>query len=137
MAGQRVQDERPAPRTTRQRRAVAEILSRIDDFRSAQDIHELLRRSDAKVGLATVYRALQGLAESGQVDVLNHDGEVLYRRCSSTHHHHLVCRTCGRTVEIEGPAVEKWADRMAERHRFTDVSHSIEIFGMCSRCSSS
>jgi Fur family ferric uptake transcriptional regulator len=125
----------PAPRTTRQRRAVTAVLQQFDDFRSAQEIHGLLRRSDEKVGLTTVYRALQSLADSGDVDTLRtEDGEALYRRCSTTHHHHLVCRSCGRTVEVEGPAVETWADRVAAAHDFTDVSHTIEIFGVCSGC---
>lgn len=130
-----VASARSAPRSTRQRRAVAATLLEFDDFRSAQDIHEVLRRSDAKVGLTTVYRALQGLAENGEVDVLRTEGgEALYRQCSTTHHHHLVCRSCGHTVEVDGPAVERWTDRVATKHGFSDVSHSVEIFGTCADC---
>jgi Fur family ferric uptake transcriptional regulator len=122
-------------RPTRQRRAVATALQRFEDFRSAQDIHDLLRRNGDNVGLSTVYRTLQALAYGGEVDVLRTpDGEALYRRCSATHHHHLVCRSCGRTVEVEGPAVETWADGVAERHGFTDVSHTLEVFGTCPDC---
>jgi Fur family ferric uptake transcriptional regulator len=123
-------------RPTRQRRAVATALRSFDDFRSAQDIHDLLRSNGENVGLSTVYRTLQALADGGEVDMLRtEDGEAVYRRCSATHHHHLVCRVCGRTVEVEGPAVEKWADAVAGRHGFTDVSHSLEIFGTCPGCS--
>ena len=122
-------------RPTRQRRAVATALQSFDDFRSAQDIHDLLRGRGENVGLSTVYRTLQALADRGEVDMLRtEDGEAVYRRCSATHHHHLVCRGCGRTVEVEGPAVEKWADSVAGRHGFTDVSHSLEIFGTCPDC---
>jgi Fur family ferric uptake transcriptional regulator len=122
-------------RPTRQRRAVVGALAVVDDFRSAQDIHDLLRRNGEHVGLSTVYRTLQALADGGEVDVLRTgDGEALYRRCSATHHHHLVCRSCGRTVEVEGPAVEQWADAVADRHGFTAVSHSLEIFGTCPDC---
>ena len=125
----------PGPRPTRQRRAVAECLDRFDDFRSAQEIHDLLRRTGDQVGLSTVYRTLQGMADAGQVDVLRaEDGEALYRRCSATHHHHLVCRSCGRTVEVDGPAVERWADRVAAEHGYADVSHTLEIFGTCPAC---
>ena len=126
----------PQPlRPTRQRIAVTEALASFDDFRSAQEIHELLDRRGAKVGLATVYRTLQRLSESHEVDMLRtEDGEAVYRRCSSTHHHHLVCRTCGRTVEVEGPTVERWADGVAGEHGFTDVSHTLEIFGTCPAC---
>jgi Fur family transcriptional regulator, ferric uptake regulator len=122
-------------RPTRQRRAVATALHSFDDFRSAQDIHDLLRRTGDNVGLSTVYRTLQSLADGGEVDVLrSEDGEALYRRCSTSHHHHLVCRSCGRTVEVEGPAVERWADKVAGEHGYTAVSHTLEIFGTCPDC---
>jgi Fur family ferric uptake transcriptional regulator len=122
-------------RPTRQRRAVATALQSFDDFRSAQDIHDLLRRTGDNVGLSTVYRTLQSLADGGKVDVLrSEDGEALYRRCSTSHHHHLVCRSCGRTVEVEGPAVERWADKVAGEHGYIAVSHTLEIFGTCPDC---
>ena len=117
-----------------QREAVATFLEGENTFRSAQWIHGQLREQGSSIGLATVYRALQGLVEDSQVDALRtDDGEVVYRRCSLGHHHHLVCRDCGRTVEVEGPAVERWATRMAEEHGFRDVSHTLEIFGTCDR----
>lgn len=126
--------DRQPLRPTRQRIAVTEALASFDDFRSAQEIHELLDRRGAKVGLATVYRTLQRLSEAHEVDMLRtEDGEAVYRRCSDTHHHHLVCRECGATVEIEGPAVERWTNAMAAEHGFADVSHTLEIFGTCPR----
>jgi Fur family ferric uptake transcriptional regulator len=121
-------------RTGRQREAVAAFLEGENTFRSAQSIHGELREQGSSIGLATVYRALQGLVEDSQVDALRtDDGEVVYRRCSRGHHHHLVCRECGRTVEVEGPAVERWATRVADEHGFRDVSHTLEIFGTCDR----
>ena len=126
-----------ARRLTRQQSAVAAALGGADDFTSAQDLHARLRNEGHKVGLATVYRALQTLADQGQVDVLRtDDGESVYRRCSTgAHHHHLVCRSCGRTVEVEGPTVERWADAVSAEHGFRDVTHTLEIFGTCSDCS--
>lgn len=130
-------EPRTGGRATRQRRAVAACLGSFDDFRSAQEIHDLLRRSGETVGLSTVYRTLQALAEADEVDVLrSEDGETLYRRCSGSHHHHLVCRSCGRTVEVEGPAVERWTAGIAEQHGYTAVSHTLEVFGLCPACSS-
>lgn len=126
----------PGQRATRQRTAVVRVLDQIDEFRSAQEIYDELRRRDEAVGLTTVYRTLQTLADVGEVDVLRTDsGESMYRRCSAHHHHHLVCRRCGRTVEVEGPAVERWADRIAAEHGFSEVSHTVEIFGTCGTCS--
>lgn len=123
-------------RPTRQRLAVVGILETFDDFRSAQEIHGLLADAGENVGLATVYRTLQRLAETEEVDMLRtEDGEAIYRRCSDNHHHHLVCRSCGATVEVEGPAVERWTRSIAAEHGYTDVSHALEIFGNCGRCS--
>lgn len=123
-------------RRTWQQSAVADILSDLDEFRSAQDIHATLRGRDAPVGLSTVYRTLQTLAESGEVDAIHTaDGETLYRRCETAqHHHHLVCRNCGRTVEVEGPVVERWAEKVADEQGFVDVTHTVEVFGTCAAC---
>jgi Fur family ferric uptake transcriptional regulator len=124
------------PRTTRQRTAVAELLGRVTGFRSAQELHELLRQEGASVGLTTVYRHLQVLVDAGEVDVLRPgDGEAVYRRCATDdHHHHLVCRTCGSSVEIDGPEVETWLQRVAVKHGFREVTHSLELFGTCGAC---
>ena len=123
-------------RPTRQRVAVQALLEETDDFSSAQELHARLREAGATVGLATVYRTLQAMASDGDVDVLRTDeGEAVYRRCSTGHHHHLVCRACGATVEVEGPAVERWSERVAAEHGFTDVHHTLEIFGLCPDCS--
>jgi len=122
-------------RATRQRAAISALLENVDEFRSAQELHDELRRRGENIGLTTVYRTLQTMATSGVVDTLRTDtGESVYRRCSEHHHHHLVCRTCGATVEVEGAAAEKWAAEVAKEHGFSDVSHTIEIFGVCGSC---
>jgi Fur family transcriptional regulator, ferric uptake regulator len=123
-------------RRTRQRAAVDEVLDEVDDFVSAQELHQMLRARGSQVGLATVYRALQTLADDGRVDVLRSDaGEAVYRRCDQPdHHHHLVCRSCGAAVEISRPAVEAWAEDVARAHGYVDVTHTVEIFGLCPRC---
>lgn len=123
-------------RATRQGTVVLSTLGAVDAFRSAQDLHSELRRQGHRIGLSTVYRHLQALTEQGEVDAARNDsGEVIYRRCGAdTHHHHLVCRTCGRTVEIAGEAVETWMDSVASSAGFTDVAHTVEIFGTCASC---
>jgi Fur family ferric uptake transcriptional regulator len=91
------------------------------------------------MGLTTVYNQLRALAEAGMVDVLQaDDGETLYRRCATpSHHHHLLCRVCGRTVEVEGRTVERWAARIAAEEGFVDVAHTLEFTGTCADCASS
>lgn len=122
-------------RQTRQRTAVAELLAEINDFRSAQQLHDDLRHRGESVGLTTVYRCLQSLSAAGEIDFLiNDEGETVYRKCSGEHHHHLVCRACGATVEIAGPTVERWADAVAAEHGYAEVSHTMELFGLCPKC---
>ena len=123
-------------RMTKQRLAVSAALDRLEDFVSTQDLHRILHDEGASVSLATTYRILQSMAEEGVVDVLRtDDGEAVYRRCEATgHHHHLVCRRCGRAVDIEAPAVETWASRVAREHGYTAIEHTVEIFGLCPEC---
>jgi Fur family ferric uptake transcriptional regulator len=121
---------------TNRRDAVREILIHSEGFRSAQDIYAQMRTDGAKIGLTTVYRALQSLADSGKIDMLRtDDGESVYRACATgSHHHHLVCRSCGRTVEVAGPAVERWAEAVGAEHGFTAITHTVEVFGTCPDC---
>jgi Fur family transcriptional regulator, ferric uptake regulator len=125
-------------RATRQGGAVKDALCAAGGFRSAQDVYAALRSEGDTVGLSTVYRHLQSLADDGLVDVIHTpEGETTYRYCGQTaarHHHHLVCRVCGRAEEIEGPAIEKWAATVAAKHGYADVDHTVELFGTCGAC---
>ncbi|MDA8372213.1 MAG: transcriptional repressor [Nocardiopsaceae bacterium] len=118
------------------RETVRQALNEYSGFRSAQDLYADLRSEGSKIGLTTVYRALQALSDSGEVDVLRtDDGEAVYRAClTEAHHHHLVCRSCGKAVEVEGPVVEKWAEAIGAEHGFSDVTHTVEVFGTCADC---
>ena len=122
-------------RSTKQRKAVSEILASITKFSSAQEVHALLISRGEKVGLATVYRTLQALAETGTIDVLRNDGgEALYRACSTDHHHHLVCTVCNKTTEISAPEVEIWTEKIAREKGYVISGHTIEVFGVCKNC---
>lgn len=123
-------------RTTKQRTAVVEVMQEIDRFLSAKEIHTALQERNAKVGLTTVYRTLQSLVDIDAVDALHSPtGEVLYRHCETeSHHHHLVCTNCGRTEEIDGGPIEKWAHQVADTYAFQLTGHDAEIFGVCEKC---
>jgi Fur family ferric uptake transcriptional regulator len=127
-------------RATKQGDAVRDALNAAGGFRSAQDVYAALRTTGEAVGLSTVYRHLQSLVDTGVVDVIHTpEGEATYRYCGDTgegHHHHLVCRRCGRTEEVEGRVVERWAGEVAERHGYVDVDHTVELFGTCTTCAS-
>ena len=127
-------------RSTVQGAAIREALGSSAGFRSAQDVFAVLRSEGSTIGLSTVYRHLQALAERGEVDMVRTpDGEGTYRLCvaspSTDHHHHLVCRNCGRAEQVEARAVERWTRDVAARFGYTEVAHTVEVFGLCSQCS--
>jgi Fur family ferric uptake transcriptional regulator len=123
-------------RNTWQRDAVREALGTSEGFVSAQALYSSLRGQGSPIGLATVYRALADLATEGNADSLQQEGESLYRACTpGSHHHHLICRNCGLTVEIEADAVEEWAKSVASQHGFTEPHHIVDVFGLCADCS--
>jgi len=127
---------RPVLRHTRQRAEIDALLCASAEFLSAQRVHAALRERGVEIGLTTVYRTLQTLADAGEIDAVRapHGGEQVYRHCSPTHHHHLMCRSCACTVEVVGPAVENWAAAIARENGFSDVNHRFEIFGTCAEC---
>ena len=123
-------------RNTWQKTAVLEQLSNTAEFVSAQELHQKISQSGKKLGLTTVYRALTEMVEQGTADSLSiSDGEMRYRICTPEHHHHLICRVCGKTVEFDLPGFEELALEVAKANGFTELSHEIELFGVCTRCS--
>ncbi|MFT4108590.1 Fur family transcriptional regulator [Propionicimonas sp.] len=127
----------PAPRNTRQRAEIRQTVEALANFATAQDIHDRLRHEGSGVGLATVYRTLQALASAGELDaVRTPDGQVAYRTCSPGHHHHLICRCCGRTVEVNIPSLEAQVRTLAAQEGFAQIDHEVEFFGTCTACAS-
>lgn len=126
-----------ATRTTRQRSAIRGVLQEPSPFRTAQEVHALLTERGVRVGLTTVYRTLQVFEADGVLDVVANDqGEAMYRWCDvEDHHHHIVCRSCGRAAEIRSDAIERWVRESAKRHGFSSVTHTAEMFGLCRDCS--
>jgi Fur family ferric uptake transcriptional regulator len=123
-------------RNTWQKTAVLEQLSNTDEFVSAQELHQKISQSGKRLGLTTVYRALTEMVEQGMADSLSiSDGEMRYRICTPEHHHHLICRVCGKTVEFDMPGFEELALEVAKANGFTELSHEIELFGVCKDCS--
>ena len=125
----------PAKRQTWQKDAVLHALGKAEGFVSAQQLHKQLTQHGSVIGLATVYRTLNSLVAVGLADSLVNAGESLFRDCSRDHHHHLICNECGIAVEIEAKQAEEWASKVAKDNGFTDVSHTIDIFGTCKKCS--
>jgi Fur family ferric uptake transcriptional regulator len=118
------------------RTAVLRALRQAGAFRSAQSLHQELRAAGQPIGLATVYRNLQALAADGRVDQVRVEGaEALYRVCDEDgHHHHVICRSCGRSTAVTGPDFEVWAAQVAAAAGYAEIRHSLEISGLCPAC---
>ena len=126
---------RQGVRVTRQRLEVLAELSRERDDVTAQALWRRLRDHGLQTGLATVYRTLALLADKGVVDVLSHHGtELCYRLCTAVHHHHLVCSSCHRVVEIDECGLGGWVDTVTQQHGFVATDHRVEITGLCKAC---
>jgi Fur family transcriptional regulator, ferric uptake regulator len=120
-------------RRTEQRRQIVEALGHSPAALTAQELHGRLEG----VGLATVYRNLQRLADEGVADTLRREnGELAFMLCGGGHHHHLTCRVCGRVEQVRDCRLDEWAGRVAREYGFTEVEHRAELVGRCSSCAS-
>ncbi len=135
MTGSRGREKR---RNSSRRNLILEHLQGVDRFLSSQEIHKQMKSRGESLGLATVYRQLEILVDEGHLDsIVSPQGEKLFRHCGvdESHHHHIICRKCGMTRQIEISEVEEMAELAAKRYKFTGVTHNLEIFGLCEKCS--
>jgi Fur family transcriptional regulator, ferric uptake regulator len=125
-----------ASRDTPNRRAVLNQLLDSARFRSARDLHLDLRDKYPHLALSTVYRILRALAAQDLAETQRaEDGEVLYRlRQDSGHRHYLICRKCGDAIEFVADGIEQLATELGRRHDFADLTHAIDVYGVCARC---
>lgn len=126
----------PPGRRSRQRSEVLRALIDRGGFISAQALHALLCAAGSNIGLTTVYRALTALDATGRLDcVRQQDGTRLYRhRPSLEHRHYLLCRSCGRSEELDAEVIEQWAEQLARLCGFTRLRHTLEVDGICPTC---
>ncbi len=121
---------------TKQRRAVLEAFLGIEDHISAEDLYKIVSAKEPKIGLATVYRTLSLLTESGLAAELDFgDGQKRYEhKYLHSHHDHMICTQCGKILEFQNPMIEKLQEDVAREHRFEMTSHKLDLFGLCSDC---
>ena len=120
---------------TRPREQIAQIMRDQQRYLSAAEIFALLKKARTKVSLSTVYRTLDLLASKGEVSSrTDQQGEATYVTCAPTHHHHAICRACGRVEEVACDAMERFADALRSYHGFELDEHAMEFFGRCASC---
>lgn len=121
---------------SRQREQIAQIFFELEGHVSVDELLARTRQSDPRVSLATVYRTMKLLAESGLAAVRQFgDGQTRYEVAAGrAHHDHLICVGCGEIVEFSNPQIEALQAEVARRHGFAVERHRLELYGRCARC---
>jgi Fur family ferric uptake transcriptional regulator len=117
-----------------------EVLREQENFRSAQQLYlDIRQRRPMRIGLTSVYRILRTLAADQIAETQRaEDGETLYRlRTAGGHRHYLLCRRCGNAVGFTPADIEEHTRRLSHQHHYTDVTHYIDLYGVCPQCRTS
>jgi Fur family ferric uptake transcriptional regulator len=123
-------------KSTRQRALIVETFFQAGGHVSVEDVWSRVRKLDARVSVATVYRTMKLLAESGLAHARNFgDGQTRYEAAVGREHHdHLICTNCGKIIEFENDRIEAMQEMVAKRHGFKVTSHKMELYGLCRDC---
>jgi Fur family ferric uptake transcriptional regulator len=120
------------------RKVVVEILGGQQCCLSAQELHDHARASGSRVGIASVYRALDGMAALGLVQRVDlGDGVARFEQAhddESEHHHHLVCDDCGKVEPFADPTLESAIERVADGRGYVVAAHDVVLHGACEDC---
>ncbi|GMV16283.1 MAG: transcriptional repressor [Polyangiaceae bacterium] len=128
--------EKRGLRSTEQRRVIIDKLFEATDHVTIDQLLEVVRAADPRVGYATVYRTMKLLSEGGLVHERKFgDGFTRYELADEeAHHDHLICLDCGKITEFEEPAIEELQERIAARYGFVVQDHKHELYGLCADC---
>ena len=121
---------------TAQRDTILRTFLETREHLSTEELHRLVKKKDAKIGYTTVYRTLKLLAECGLAsEVAFHDGIARYEhQYNRRSHHHMVCTSCGSSVEFFSNEVEKLEQEIGHKYHYETTRHTFQIYGLCEDC---
>lgn len=121
---------------TSQRGLIFDVFWQSEDHHSPEELYNLVKQIDPQIGQATVYRTLKLLCESGIAREVNFgDGVTRYEPTyGQSHHDHLICSNCGRSVEVVDSRIERLQEKLAKAQGFTLTGHKMYLFGICPQC---
>ncbi len=121
-----------------QREQILDIFLKAERHPTINDLYDLVRKKNPKIGLATVYRTMKVICDAGLARETDFGGNIrrFEHKYKHQHHDHLVCLKCGGITEVISPAIEKLQENLARKHRFKALRHRMEIFGLCKTCKS-
>jgi Fur family ferric uptake transcriptional regulator len=123
-------------KSTKQRSLIVDVFFEMHGHFSVEEVWGRVRQDNPRVSVATVYRTMKLLAESGLAHARNFgDGQTRYESAiGRDHHDHLICTRCGTIIEFENDQIERLQDAVARRHGFKVTSHKMELYGLCREC---
>jgi Fur family ferric uptake transcriptional regulator len=121
-------------RLTTQRQIILEELSKVKTHPTASELYDMVRKRLPRIGLGTVYRNLELMAENGMVLKLEVGG-TQKRFDATTHtHYHIRCTDCGKVDDIDTPVMEDLVREAANATAYEVLGHHIEFSGRCLAC---
>jgi Fur family transcriptional regulator, ferric uptake regulator len=121
---------------TGQRDAILLTFLETHEHLSTEELHQLVKRRDSRIGFTTVYRTLKLLAECGLAsEVAFNDGITRYEhQYNRRSHHHMVCTECGSSVEFFSPEIERIEKEIGRKHHYATTRHTFQVYGLCGEC---
>ena len=121
---------------TAHRKIILETFLAGEGHRSVEDIYRKVQGEDSRIGYTTVYRTMKLLIQAGlarEIDLA--DGLTRYEHLyNHTHHDHLVCTSCGTSIEFLNVEIEQIQNAASARLGFKVLDHKLQIYGLCSLC---
>ena len=122
-------------RWTPQRKAILKVFLEQEGHVPIDDLQKKINAEAPTIGIATLYRTMKLLMDSGLAEMHTFNEKTTYERLYQIKHHdHLICKNCGKTVEFEHPLIEKYQLEVCELYGFALKSHRMELFGVCNEC---
>ena len=121
---------------SKQREQILDVFLKTEKHATINDLYDLVRKENPKIGLATVYRTMKVICDADLAREIDFgDGTRRYEhKYKHRHHHHLVCLKCGRVIEITSSRLDQIQRQLAKKHDFTIARDKMKIFGICKRC---
>ncbi len=128
--------EKKGLRNTPQRDVILEEFLRREAHTTAAELYRIVRQRDRTVGQATVYRTLKLFCEAGIAREVDFgEGVMRYEHhYGHAHHDHLICRGCGRTIEVVDKVIEELQQRLSAQYGFQLTGHALYLYGLCEKC---
>jgi Fur family ferric uptake transcriptional regulator len=121
-------------RLTTQRQIILEELEKVTSHPTANEVYDMVRKRLPRIGLGTVYRNLELMAESGMIIKLEVGGTQKRFDATTVPHYHVRCTECGRVDDVDMPVQQEINEIAAQACHYQIISHHIEFTGLCDDC---